>query len=361
MKINWYRHLILAVNFGIVSSLSTSYYFYTKTKQVTEASFSDYLFSKNAMLSFLITLSIYGANVLTSLLLSYFLDRREQKTQVPLSRKLRNILFFANGLCVSVLSYYFFLSVLLWIFYQMPFQSFYSGKNLHLSDFLGVLLISFFIIMIVFVFSYNDQLRVLELKNKEMEIALQKSQIAHMKEQLSPHFLFNNLNVLISTIQEDPVKAEQFARSFSKIYRYVLERLDDSSCALAEEVAFIRDYIYLLNVRYDQAIDFQIDDAITPWEEVQIPTLSLQLLIENVVKHNTIPSQGKLVVVLSVEDGNLVMRNEKYGKPKLEYSTKLGLKNLSKRCQLLLQKEIEIEDEVDYFSVKIPLFSQYKV
>lgn len=355
MKINWYRHSVLAINFGVMSSLSTSYYFFNKTKHLSHASYTDYLFSKNAWLSFLITVCIYGANVGASILLDLLLNKINRKRKIPLSRMVRNILFFTNGLFVSIVSYYFFLSLFLWFFFQVPFQSFYTTEHLHLSDFLGVILVSFFIIMIVFVFSYNDQLRALELKNKEMEIALQKSQIAHMKEQLSPHFLFNNLNVLISTIQEDPIKAEQFARSFSKIYRYVLERLDNSSCSVGEEVAFIKDYIYLLNVRYDQAIDFLIDDEVTNWGEVQIPTLSLQLLIENVVKHNAIPSEGKITVTLKVEKEHLVMENQKYSKPKQEYSTGVGLSNLSRRCQLLFKREIEIKDLIASFSVSIPL------
>ncbi|MGG5505486.1 MULTISPECIES: sensor histidine kinase [unclassified Myroides] len=358
MKINWYRHLVLVVVFGVITSLSTSYYYYTKTKDITEASFSDYLFSKNAMLSFVITLCIYGTNVLSSFLLGLLLDRKERENQTPLNRRVKNSLFFINGLIVSIVSYYFFLSVLLWGMYHVPFRSFYARENLHFSDFLGVLLVSFFIILIVFVFSYSDQLRILEIKNKEMEIELQKGQIAHLKEQLSPHFLFNNLNVLISTIQEDSVKAEQFARSFSKIYRYVLERLDSASCTLEEEVAFIQDYIYLLNVRYDQAIDFQLSDEVAQWGGVQIPTLSLQLLIENVIKHNAIPSQGKILVTLSVVDGNLVMSNEKYAKPKPEDSTGLGLLNLSNRCQLLFHKKVEIEDEAHHFTVRIPLYSK---
>lgn len=361
MCVNWYRHITLAVSFGVVSSMSTSYYYFNKARHVTDFSYVDYLFSKNALLSFLITLLIYGANVATTLLLNFMLNKRDQKAKIPLRRNLRNIVFFANGLLVSIFSYYFFLSVLLWAFYDVSFSSFYSGRNLHLADLLGVVLISFFIILIVFVFSYNDQVRLLELKNKEMEIALQKTQIAHMKEQLSPHFLFNNLNVLISTIQEDSAKAEQFARSFSKIYRYVLERLDDTSCALADELLFIKDYVYLLNVRYDNAIDFHIDKEVMQNSEVQVPTLSLQLLIENVVKHNTIPSEGKLRIELKMEGDYLVLWNEKSGKPNQVYSSGVGLQNLSKRCQLLVKKEIEIQDVTDGFSVKIPLYSKDEI
>lgn len=357
MKINWCRHLVLALNFGIMSSLSTSYFYFKKSKNITDASYLDYLFSKNALLSFLITLLIYGANVWATVGLTYLLNKRDQKAEIPLSRKMRNILFFSNGLVISLVSYYFFLGILLRIFHQVPFQTYYAGENLHFGDLLGVFFVSLFIIMIVFAFSYNDQLRVLELKNKEMEIALQKSQIAHMKEQLSPHFLFNNINVLISTIQEDPEKAEQFARSFSKIYRYVLERLDHSSCTLADELTFIEDYVYLLNVRYDQAIDFQIAEDVLQWKEAEVPTLSLQLLIENVVKHNAIPSEGKILVRLSIENGSLVMRNEKLNRPRPEYTSGVGLQNLSRRCLLLFQKEIHIEDLETSFSVSIPLHS----
>ncbi|MDR2223470.1 MAG: histidine kinase [Flavobacteriaceae bacterium] len=352
MVVNWRRHISLATAFALVSSLVVTYFYFTNRDIGIGEMLSSGRYWKNVVFSFLLSILIYGANLMANTLLCLIMDKRDEKAKVPLSRKFRNVAYFVNGLITSIVSYYILLNFFLWLFFDVPFK----WESLQISNFISVTIISLFILLVVFVFSYNDQLRLLELKNKEMEIALQKSQIESMKEQLSPHFLFNNMNVLISTIQEDPVKAEQFARSFSKIYRYVLEKLDYTSCTLSDELAFIKDYVYLLNVRYDNAIDFKITDEVMKYADVQLPTLSLQILIENVVKHNVIPSDGKIKVVLRIEEEGLVLWNERCAKPKQVYSSGVGLQNLSKRSLLLFNKDIEVKDLEDSFSVKIPLF-----
>ncbi|MDM1346208.1 histidine kinase [Myroides marinus] len=355
MVVNWRRHIVLASIIGILTSLAISYYSFQDKGMTFGEMLVNYRFIKNTFFSFVLSILIYATNVLTSSFVCMLMDRRDAKNSLPMSKMYRNIVFFINGVLTSVFSYYIFLGTLLNLFYDIPFSKFFSGNHLQFGNFLGIVLLSVFILLIVFTFAYHDQLRLLEIKNKEMEIALQKSQIESMKEQLSPHFLFNNLNVLISTIQEDPVKAEQFARSFSKIYRYVLEKLDHTSCALGDELAFIKDYVYLLNVRYDNAIDFEISDEVEKYVDILLPTLSLQILIENVVKHNTIPSEGKIKVLLKIEEGGLVLWNERCAKPKQVDSAGVGLQNLSKRSQLLFKQEIEIRDSEDSFSVRIPL------
>ncbi|WP_410878946.1 sensor histidine kinase [Myroides sp. DW712] len=355
MIVNWYRHLVLAVSLGILISLAISYYsFYDSALSLGEILVNPQ-FVKNTFFSFVLSLLIYASNVLMSLVVSGALNKRERKTGVVLSQRLRNTLYFFSGIITSIVTYYLFLGLLLQLFFNLPFADFWQGNHFRLGNFLGVVLVSVFILLLVFAFAYHDQLRILELKNKEMEITLQKNQIERMKEQLSPHFLFNNLNVLISTIQEDAVKAEQFARSFSKIYRYVLERLDATSSTLADELKFSQDYVYLLNVRYDNAINFHLAEEVYEYSNVLIPTLSLQLLLENVVKHNSIPSEGKISIALCIVDGGLKVWNEKYTKPKQEYTSELGLKNLSSRCQVLMQQEIRIEETAREFSVIIPL------
>lgn len=351
MVVNWRRHITLSTAFAVVSSLIVTYFYFTNRDIGIGEMLSSGRYWKNVVFSFLLSILIYGANLVANTLLCLVLDKRDVKVGVPLSRKFRNVAYFINGLITSIVSYYILLNLLLWLFFGVPIK----WESLQINNFLSVTVISLFILLVVFVLSYHDQLRLLEIKNKEMEIALQKSQIESMKEQLSPHFLFNNLNVLISTIQEDPVKAEQFARSFSKIYRYVLEKLDHTSCALGDELAFIKDYVYLLNVRYDSAIDFEISDEVEKYVDVLLPTLSLQILIENVVKHNTIPSEGKIKVVLKIEEEGLVLWNERCAKPKQVDSAGVGLQNLSKRSQLLFKQEIEIRDSEDSFSVRIPL------
>lgn len=351
MVVNWRRHITLSTAFAVVSSLIVTYFYFTNRDIGIGEMLSSGRYWKNVVFSFLLSILIYGANLVANTLLCLVLDKRDAKVGVPLSRKFRNVAYFINGLITSIVSYYILLNLLLWLFFGVPIK----WESLQINNFLSVTVISLFILLVVFVLSYHDQLRLLEIKNKEMEIALQKSQIESMKEQLSPHFLFNNLNVLISTIQEDPVKAEQFARSFSKIYRYVLEKLDHTSCALGDELAFIKDYVYLLNVRYDNAIDFEISDEVEKYVDVPLPTLSLQILIENVVKHNTIPSEGKIKVLLKIEEEGLVLWNERCAKPKQVDSSGVGLQNLSKRSKLLFKEDIEIRDLAESFSVRIPL------
>ncbi|EPH08302.1 histidine kinase [Myroides odoratimimus] len=355
MVINWRRHILLATSFGLILSLMISYYSFQDKGMSFFELFGNARFQKATFSSFVLSVLIYLSNFITSTLVCWGIERREKKIKGRLSKKVSNIAFFINGIITSVIAYYLFLAIMLNIFYGLSFKDFYNGDHMRFGNFLAIVLISVFILLVVFIFAYNDQLRLLELKNKEIEIELQKSQIESMKEQLSPHFLFNNMNVLISTIQEDPVKAEQFARSFSKIYRYVLERLDNTSCALSDEVAFIKDYVYLLNVRYDNAIDFRISDEVMHYSDIQVPTLCLQILIENVVKHNIIPSDGKISVILTVEDNGLVLWNERCAKPKQVDSTGLGLQNLSKRSLLLFKQDIVIKDLEDSFSVRIPL------
>ncbi|MGG5614691.1 sensor histidine kinase [Myroides odoratimimus] len=355
MNINWRRHIVLACSISVLISLVISYFTFRNSELSLGELLINYRFLKNTFLSFVLSMLIYAANVLTSAWVCRVMDKRDAKNEIAMSKITRNAVFFVNGIMTSIVSYYLFLALLLNLFYSLSFKAFFLGQHLSFGNFLGALLLSTFILLIVFTFAYHDELRLLELKNREMEIELQKSQIEGMKEQLSPHFLFNNMNVLISTIQEDPVKAEQFARSFSKIYRYVLEKLDYPLCNLSDEVSFIRDYVYLLNVRYDNAIAFSISEEVMKYDDVEVPTLSLQLLIENIVKHNVIPSEGSIRVELRIEEGGLVLWNEKYAKPKEVYSSGLGLQNLSKRNKLMLKQDIEISDLEDSFSVRIPL------
>ena len=355
MIVNWYRHLVLALSLSMLISLAISYYaFYGSALSWNEILVNP-RFVKNTFFSFVLSFLIYASNVVISILLSVQFKRKEKKTGIAFNQRSQNTLYFLSGIITSITAYYLFLGMLLHWFYGVSFSEYIHGNHMRLGNFLGVIVLSVFILLVVFTFAYHDQLRILELKNKEMEIALQKNQIERMKEQLAPHFLFNNLNVLISTIQEDPVKAEQFARSFSKIYRYVLERLDATSSTLAEELKFTQDYIYLLNVRYDNAVDFHLAEEVYGYQDALIPTLSLQLLLENVVKHNGIPSKGKIRITLSIFNGGLKVWNEKCARPKQEYTSGLGLKNLSNRCQLLLQQEIQIEETARDFSVIIPL------
>ncbi|WP_010250578.1 sensor histidine kinase [Myroides injenensis] len=354
MAVKWRRHIILACSIGVLTGLAISYYSFQDSGMSFLELMISSVFLKNTFFSFVLSVLIYAANLFSTLLMEGILDKLNVRYELSLSKLSKNAIFFINGVVTSAISYYLFLSILLNWFYNISYATFFNGDYMRLGNFIAIVMISVFVLLIVFLFGYNDRLRLLEIKNKEMEIALQRSQIESMKEQLSPHFLFNNMNVLISTIQEDPIKAERFARSFSKIYRYVLEKLDYTMCSVLDELTFIKDYVYLLNVRYDNAIDFEIADEVYNYLEEQIPPLSLQVLIENVIKHNIIPSEGKIKVVLEIQNDGLLLWNEKRIKSRKEFSSKVGLKNLSQRYSLLFHQDIIINDLENSFSVNIP-------
>ncbi len=181
------------------------------------------------------------------------------------------------------------------------------------------------------------------------------SQFETLKSQVNPHFLFNSLNVLSSLIYIDQDRAAKFVRQLSKVYRYVLDHKDVDTITLAEELPFIESYIYLLKTRFDQNLKVELDIPQSVRHRKVAPMV-LQLLVENAIKHNVISKSKPLKVVLSVsEDGFLTVHNNLQLKSSTERSSQIGLANIRKRYDYLSGKKIEIENDHDYFTVKIPL------
>lgn len=178
-----------------------------------------------------------------------------------------------------------------------------------------------------------------------------------LKNQLDPHFLFNSLNVLASLIHENPNKAEDFTIQLSKIYRYVLEQKDRDISTLEEEVKFAKSFTELLKLRFEDGFFVEFDKELVP-SELKVVPLSLQLLLENAVKHNGISSANPLQIRIYKEGDFLVVENNKNPKESIGKSTKVGLKNIKNRYQLISKKEIEVIETIELFKVKIPLLAQ---
>lgn len=199
----------------------------------------------------------------------------------------------------------------------------------------------------------------------EAELAVQrlKQEVTEMhmralQSQLSPHFLFNSLNSLSSLIADDPAKAERFVDELSNVYRYLLQASDRELTTLATELKFINSYYHLLKTRYGQGIclNIDIDDAS---QERLIPPLTLQLLIENAVKHNTVSVNYPLTIQVFIDtNGFLIVRNNLQRKRINRLtSTKKGLQNINLKYQLLNQSPVDIRETNDAFDVVIPLIS----
>lgn len=206
------------------------------------------------------------------------------------------------------------------------------------------------------IYFYNkDQKK--KVKESQIVAKTESAKFESLKNQLDPHFLFNSLNVLTSLIGENPGQAEKFTTKLSKVYRYVLEQKDKDLISLSEELAFARSYMQLLQMRFEEAIEYKIPERVSQ-DEAKIVPLSLQLLLENAVKHNVITSQNPLKIEIFEENGYLVVQNNINPKKSLEKSTKVGLRNIKQRYQLVTDKQVLIEDDQLIFRVKLPLLTR---
>lgn len=175
-----------------------------------------------------------------------------------------------------------------------------------------------------------------------------------LKNQLDPHFLFNSLNVLTSLIGENPNQAEKFTTKLSKVYRYVLEQRNKDLVPISEELRFAKTYMQLLEMRFEEAVKFNIPDDVTD-QELKIVPLSLQLLLENAVKHNVVSPSKPLSINIYQEGSFLIIENNINPKEAIGKSTKVGLQNIADRYGLLTKQGVRIENNNKTFKVSLPL------
>ena len=175
-----------------------------------------------------------------------------------------------------------------------------------------------------------------------------------LKNQINPHFLFNALNTLASLIEEEPQIASRFVQKLSSVYRYLLSQRDKELVSLGEELDFLKSYIFLYQIRFGE--NFRVEINIAPqWLHKEIVTLSLQMLLENAVKHNVISKEKPLVVNISIADNKLCVCNNLQVKTILTESNGIGLQNIKSRYAILSEETVEIKVSNDNFLVCLPL------
>ncbi len=180
-----------------------------------------------------------------------------------------------------------------------------------------------------------------------------KARLEGLMQQMDPHFLFNSLSVLSGVVYKDPVLADDYITRLSRVYRYSLEHKEETTIPLEKELNFAETYFFLMKVRFGEAIKM---DLKRPKDETQlfVPTFSIQLLIENAIKHNQITLEHPLNISVAVENNYLVVKNNLTPR-KASEGTKVGLHNLKTRFQYLTDKEVLIEKTDDTFKVSLPL------
>lgn len=180
------------------------------------------------------------------------------------------------------------------------------------------------------------------------------AQYESLKQQLNPHFLFNSLNTLKSLVKNNPEESLTFIDQLSYIYRYMLVHSGKNDVTLSEEIDFVTAYLSLLKIRYGEAVRFELD--VPPAElPTRIPPNTLQVLIENAVKHNVISQSRPLHIRIYTTPDCVVVENNLQIKPPEGFSSNVGLNNINNRYLILKGREITIEQTQNSFTVKLPL------
>jgi two-component system, LytTR family, sensor kinase len=181
-----------------------------------------------------------------------------------------------------------------------------------------------------------------------------QAQLQNLKDQVNPHFMFNNLSVLSSLVYKDQDKAVDFINQLSKVYRYLLDSRGTELVSLGEELAFIQSYTYLLQIRFDKNLRFDINIP-EEKESLLLPPMALQMLVENAIKHNEISNELPLHVEINVKEDTLEISNNLQLRSNPEVGSKTGLKNIKERYKFFTTEEVKVNEIKGKFIVAIPL------
>lgn len=175
-----------------------------------------------------------------------------------------------------------------------------------------------------------------------------------LRNQVNPHFLFNSLNTLGSLVYQDPDTASGFVRELARVYRYVLESGERELTTLEQELSFLDAFLYLIRIRYAEGIQVEVS-ASAQARQAQLPPLTLQLLVENAIKHNVVSASRPLKIRIEAAEDSLCVTNTLQPKIMPEAGTHTGLSNIRNRYSYLTQRPIQIQNGPDVFAITLPL------
>ncbi len=232
------------------------------------------------------------------------------------------------------------------------FAEFISKERI--ETYIIALIITLIIVLFFHAVYFYKALQEKKVKEHKVIAKAASAQFDALKNQLDPHFLFNSLNVLTSLIEEDPYKAQKFTTSLSKVYRYVLEQKNKDLISVNEELSFAKTYVSLLKMRFEDSIVFEMPETLK-YGEAKVVPLSLQLLLENAVKHNKATPENPLHITITEEGNMLIVNNNLQEKQVLKKGSGVGLENIKQRYYILTEAAVEIIKTTTDFKVKIPM------
>jgi len=304
-----------------------------------------------------------GIRFLYTLLYSVSLGLANQYVFCLLDKKFKNDKFSSKRIIAGFFAS-FFVSILVIFLLRIFEDVLIEGnsfaiywKNEHLANYIFAFVMTFIVVLSFYAFYIYKAFQEYKLKEQKVIAGTANAKFESLKNQIDPHFLFNSLNVLSSLIEENPDNAQKFTTSLSKIYRYVLEQKDKELVSVQEELSFAKTYMNLLKMRFENSITFELPEGFDNLEAKVVP-LSLQLLLENTIKHNIVSEQKPLHIKIYIEDNYLIIENNLQKKEVLSDRRGVGLQNIVNRYALISKRKVIIEETANEFKVKIPILTK---
>nr|WP_298995913.1 histidine kinase [uncultured Allomuricauda sp.] len=218
------------------------------------------------------------------------------------------------------------------------------------------LLLSLIFGLILWLVTWKDSYYSAIIKTENYKTEMMHANLSMLRNQMDPHFLFNNFNTIYYLVDENPDMAKKFLKNVSNIYRHILNHADENLIEAKEEYEVMLQYLEVLKERFGEALELRNEIKKNHLKERYLPPLVLHELVENVMKHNRIDNENHIVLKLISTSDNLIISNNRNPKKEV-HSTKNGLRNIIARYDLLTDSNVLIEEDVDSFKVKIPLIT----
>ena len=230
-----------------------------------------------------------------------------------------------------------------------------SGNGHLVNSVLVIIICASFITNIYEILFLNLEKEYNESRVEQLNAAKAQAELEALKNQIDPHFIFNSLNTLSFLITRDPANARLYNDTLARVYRYILSNKERDLVMLREEVEFISNYFYLLKIRFADAISMTIEITDLSAENFLIPPISLQALVENAIKHNEFSDRKPLTIDVSISADYVIVRNIMNRKSNPEATSKIGLNNLDNRYKLITKRNIQVENNFESFTVRLPI------
>ena len=259
-------------------------------------------------------------------------------------------ILFSNKLKINSVTKIFLIS--LFSFLILQFLNIVKYK-FHLGLVLNFFMISLFSTCLIygFLYYYNQKKSIGKLKLQNIQ---KDAQYLELKNQINPHFLFNNLNTLISFIEVNPTKAIDFGHNLANVYRHYLKKQDEDFVSLKDELLFIKVYLEIYKAKFENGFNFSISEEFKGNQYVL--SSSIQELIDNIFKHNNLDEENPIEIKIYTENDSLIIYNSVVSKNVTD-STSFGLNNINKRYEILTNSSIVITNDKDSFSVQLPILN----